>query len=85
MKKYFAFLAIVLFAVAAMAQERTVNIGLKTGVFYIHHASTADTLVETNQDTIDFVFENQNREAIEKLIFSASIGTIAGNDSILLS
>jgi hypothetical protein len=32
MKKYFAFLAIVLFAVVAMAQERTVNIPMKTGV-----------------------------------------------------
>ena len=73
MKKYFALFSIVLFAVVAMAQERTVNVGLKTGVFYIQHASAADTLVETNQDTIDFVFENQNREAIEKLIFSASL------------
>jgi hypothetical protein len=82
MRKYFTLLAIVLFAVVAMAQERTVDIPMKTGVFYIQHASKADTLIETNQDTIDFVFENQNREAIEKLIFSASIDTIAGNDSI---
>ena len=82
MKKCFALLTIVLFAVVAMAQERTVNIPMKTGVFYIQHASPADTLIETNQDTIDFVFENQNREAIEKLIFSASIDTIAGNASL---
>lgn len=76
----------VLFAVVAMAQERTVSATLTAGATYKAFPITAaDTLKETNQDTIDYWLTNMNREAVEKITFTMSIDTIAGNDSIYYS
>ena len=72
-------------AFASIAQERTVPITFKTGVSYMYHSSPADTLKETNQDTIDFIFTNQNHGAIEKLSFTMSIDSLADDDSIYYS
>ena len=67
-------------------QERTVFNGktqLNTGTTYISYTGiAADTLTETNQDTIDFVFTNTNHYAIEKVSFSIIADTLAGNDSV---
>lgn len=83
MKKLVILLVLALVAFVSTAQERTVPITFKTGVSYMYHqGAAADTLKKTNQDTIDFLFTNQNHGAIEKLIFSMSLDTIAGNDSI---
>jgi len=82
MKKYLILSIMVLFAFVAIAQERTVPITFKTDVSYVSHSSSTDTLKEVNQDTIDFIFTNQNHGAIEKMVFSMSLDTLAGNDSI---
>lgn len=86
MKKYLILSYLVLFAFVAIAQERTVNNKatiFKTDVTYLeYNGVAADTLIKTNQDTIDFIFTNQNHFAVEKLIFSCSFDSIAGNDSI---
>lgn len=86
MKTYSTIIILVLFAVVAMAQERTVNSSkttFKPDVTYLEYTGVAaDTLKETNQDTIDFIFTNQNHDAIEKMVFVCSFDTLAGNDSI---
>ena len=84
MKKYLFCILTLFLAVVAIAQERTVTTDFGKGDNYVYHASTtgADTLVVTNQDTIDFVFTNKNAGAIERLSFTASVDTIAGSDSI---
>lgn len=67
-------------------QERTVYNGktqLNTGTTYISYTGVAaDTLIETNQDTIDYVFTNTNHNAIEKVSFAIVADTLAGNDSV---
>lgn len=89
MKKVFALLIICLVAFVAVGQERTVNSSkttLKTGYSYLQYdAVAADTLVETNQDTIDFVFNNQNHEAIEKVVYVCDMDSTAGADSVYYS
>lgn len=83
MKNLVIFLVLAFVAFASTAQKRTVPITFKTDVSYRYYSGNpADTLKETNQDTIDFIFTNQNHGAIEKLVFTMSIDTIAGNDSI---
>lgn len=86
MKKYLSLIVLVLVAFVVMAQERVVNSSrttFGTGVSYLNYtAVAADTLKETNQDTIDFIFNNQNHEAIEKIVFNMSLDSLAGNDSI---
>jgi len=85
MKKYLILSMLVLFAFVSIAQEKTVNQVFATGVSYLYRSSTADTLKEVNQDTIDFWFENRNHEAVEKFVLTMSIDTLAGNDSIYYS
>lgn len=67
-------------------QERTVfnsKTQLNTGTTYITYTGiAADTLIETNQDTIDYVFTNANHNAIEKVSFTIIADTLAGNDSV---
>jgi hypothetical protein len=83
MKKFTVIMILAFVAFVSIAQERTVPITFKTDVSYIYHkGAAADTLKKTNQDTIDFLFTNQNHGAIEKLVFTMSIDTLAGNDSI---
>lgn len=71
-------------AFVSTAQERTVSITL-SGSSYAYHSSVLDTLKETTKDTIDYIFTNQNPGAVEKLVFTMSIDTLAGNDSIYYS
>ena len=86
MKKYLSIIGLVLFAVVAMAQERTVKATLKSDATYVSFPVTAaDTLKEINQDTIDYWLTNMNREAIEKIVFTMSVDTLAGADSIYYS
>ena len=69
-----------------MAQERTVSISLKDGnTRWDYNGVAKDTLMETNQDTIDFVMEYRSAGAIEKIDLFMQLDTIAGNDSIYVS
>jgi len=76
-------------AIGLQAQERTVNSSkttMKTGVTYVEYTGvSADTLKVTNQDTIDYVFNNYNHKAIEKIAIGIQLDSIAGNDSIYYS
>jgi hypothetical protein len=85
MKKLFIILTLAFVAFASVAKERSVSVTFKTDVSYVYHYSAADTLKETNQDTIDFIFTNQNHGAVEKLSFTMSLDSLAGNDSIYYS
>ena len=87
MKNLFLTITVIFaFYVGINAQERTVFNGktqLNTGTTYITYTGiAADTLIETNQDTIDYVFTNTNHYAIEKVSFSIIADTLAGNDSV---
>lgn len=74
------------FYICTNAQERTVFNGktqLNTGITYISYTGiAADTLIKTNQDTIDYIFTNTNHYAIEKVSFSILADTLNGNDSV---
>lgn len=85
MKQFVTLLLLVMVAMISAAQERTVPLTFGTGITYVYHSSVADTLKETTKDTIDYFFTNQNHEAIEKLAFTMSIDSLAGNDSIFYS
>lgn len=86
MKKLLSLLLLVLFAVVAMAQERTVSITLKDGNTRWDYTGVAkDTLTETNQDTIDFVMEYRSAKAIEKIDLFFQADSLAGDDSIYVS
>ena len=82
MKRFISIFLLMFFAVAAMAQERRVTkyIGDDTRWDYI--GTAADTLIETNQDTIDFRVEYRGQEAVEKVDVYFQLDTLAGNDSI---
>lgn len=87
MKNLFLTITVIFaFYVGINAQERTVFNGktqLNTGTTYITYTGiAADTLIKTNQDTIDYVFTNANHNAIEKVSFAIIADTLAGNDSV---
>ena len=89
MKKYFILISFILVACFAMAQERTVNSSkttLENGTTYIKYQGVAaDTLKETNQDTIDYVFNNYNHFEVSKISVLIEADSIAGNDSVYYS
>jgi hypothetical protein len=86
MKNILLVFIMLVFAVTLQAQERTVNSSqttMETGRTYIeYNAIAADTLVTVNQDTIDYVFNNYNHGATEKISIALQLDSIAGNDSI---
>jgi len=85
MKKLIGLLILAFVAFVSIAQERTVQVTFKPDVSYMYHSSVLDTLKETTKDTIDYIFTNQNHVAVEKLVFTMSIDSLAGNDSIYYS
>ena len=86
MKKLFAILFLFAITVTMMAQERTVNVDIKSGFTWGTYVSytgvAADTLIETNQDFILYKFLYRKDEAIDKLAFTIVDDSLAGNDSI---
>lgn len=90
MKKLLSFLIVILFAVVAIAQERTVDIPIKTGLnkwgtYITYDGVAADTLKATNQDTIDYRFQYQGAEFVKKIAFKVGLDTIAGADTLTIS
>jgi hypothetical protein len=85
MKKLITLLLIFV-ALISYSQERIVNNSKTTfenGITYLGYVGVAaDTLKETNQDTIDFVFNNYNHYAVEKISLLIEADSLAGNDSI---
>lgn len=86
MKKLLVIFSMVLFAVVAMAGTRTVTKQLPNGnTRWDYTGVAADTLKETNQDTIDYRLEYRSPVAIEKIDVFFQADTLAGNDSIYVS
>jgi hypothetical protein len=86
MKKLITLVLLIFVALISYSQERTVNNSKTTfenGITYLGYVGVAaDTLKETNQDTIDFVFNNYNHYAVEKISLLIKADSLAGNDSI---
>jgi hypothetical protein len=86
MKKLIALLFLFALSATMMAQERTVNVDIKSGFTwgtYVEYTGVAaDTLKETNQDSISYQFLYRLNEAIDKIAFTIVADTLAGNDSI---
>jgi hypothetical protein len=88
MKKFIIFSMLALTALFVQAQERTVNLNaglpldLKVSQWYAYNGLTADRLIPTTRDTIDYVLQLKNQTA-GPLHFYALItfDTIAGVDT----
>lgn len=85
MKRLICLLTLTLLTVIAMAQERTVTKNIGSDTRWDYTGTSADTLIETNQDTIDFRIEYRGAESIEKLDIFTQWDSLAGNDSIYVS
>ena len=91
MKKFLLLLALSVFAVVTMAQERTVYLNndkvfdLKVSKWYAYNRGTADRLIPTTRDTIDFVLRVVNPDAGAPMHFYANFtfDTIAGADTTI--
>lgn len=85
MKKLLSILITLLFAIVAIAQDKTVEIPIKTGVnnwgTYVAYDADGDTLT-TNQDSIDYKFEYRRHEYVNKIAYVFSLDTIAGADTL---
>ena len=85
MKKLISILIIVTCAFAAIAQDKVVDIPVKTGFTwgtYVEYAGTAADTITSNQDSIDYVFEVKTPNYIKKVALFAQLDTIAGDDTI---
>jgi len=82
MKKIIFLLAIVLLAVQGMAQERTVNLTIPNEGTYINYTgASADTLIATNQDTLDIVVRYNGPGYVRKVAVKSRFDVIAGADT----
>lgn len=85
MKKFLALFVTVLFAFVAFAQDKTIDINIKSGfnwgTYVVYNASAADTLT-ANQDTLDFRFHYQKDVYVKKIAVLAQLDTIAGADTL---
>ena len=82
MKKFITFLLISLFAVSVFAQERTVSKDLPKGhTYYKYNGTSADTLIYTNQDTIDLIFQVELSDRVTKVAVKSRFDVIAGADT----
>lgn len=73
-----------LISVAAytIAQERTVTKQMsKNTTYYEYTGTSADTLVSTNQDTIDFVLEYRNSSHVKKIAIKSKYDLIGLADT----
>jgi hypothetical protein len=82
MKKVISLISLVLFAVVAMAQDKTVNIISQdyTSHYRLHNAGVSDTLT-ANQDTVDYVVRYTGAELIKKVSVKLRYDVISGADT----
>jgi hypothetical protein len=73
------------FSFSLFAQERTIEKtarnGFRDGTYYKYTGVAADTLISTNQDTIDFVIEYQGPGYVKKIALHTQLDTIDGADT----
>lgn len=82
MKKIIVLFCLAVFAIAATAQERTVNLTISTGNYYYKYTGTAaDNLKPTTQDTIDVVFYYTSPQYVKKIAVKTRFDIIAGADT----
>ena len=84
MKKLFSILITLLIAIATIAQDKTVEIPIKTGISnwgtYVSH--TANDELKGTVDTIDYHFIYRRHEMVKKISGLMQLDTIAGRDTI---
>ena len=80
MKRAILILIMAVFAIGLQAQERTVERLIK-GTYKNYTGAAADTLISTNQDTIDVVFEYNGPGYVNKLSVKSRFDVISGADT----
>jgi len=82
MKKLLIFLFLAVISLSVFSQERTVTKKMREGyTYYKYSGVAADTLIYTNQDTIDIVFQVGFDERISKIEVKSKFDTIDGADT----
>lgn len=83
MKKLINILFLVILSVSIFAQERTVSKDFRrTGdTYYKYTGTAADTLIATNQDTIDYVFKVMQHYFVKKIDVKIRYDVVAGADT----
>lgn len=82
MKKLFILFGLVLFAVAAMAQDRTVSVPAPwSGTYAKYSGSSLDTLGPVDQDTIDIVFYYEGPGYVKKIAVKNRYDVVSGADT----
>lgn len=69
------------FSFSLFAQEREVEKNMGSGTYYKYTGTAADTLTDTNQDTIDFVLENRGPGYVRKISVKSRFDVIDGADT----
>ena len=84
MKKILSILIILLFAIVAIAQDKAVEIPIKTGIsnWGTYVAYTANDELKGTVDTIDYHFIYRRHEMVKKISGLMQLDTIAGRDTI---
>ena len=91
MKKYILTTLLFVFAITAFAQERTVYLNnnkvfdLSKETWYAYNGNTADRLIPTTRDTIDYIIRVDNGQMGKPMHFYANFtfDTIAGADTTI--
>lgn len=82
MKKLIIIMIFAFLGLANFAQERTVTKQMSRNTTYYRYSGTAaDTLVSTNQDTIDFVIEYRNAGYVKKVAVKSKFDLVALADT----
>jgi hypothetical protein len=83
MKKILLIIAFLGLIFSSYAQEKTISKTLPDGSTYLDYIGvSSDTLMTTNQDTIDFKVKYQSAEYVKKIAVHIEIDTIAGLDTV---
>lgn len=82
MKKLLTLLFIGLISFTVYSQERTVTKDVRPDrTYYKYTGVAADTLISTNQDTIDLVFQIELKERITKIAVKSRFDVVSGADT----
>jgi hypothetical protein len=82
MKRFALVIITLLMSISLFSQERTISKSLGNNETYIKYSGrAADTLIATNQDTIDFVLEYRGEDWVKKIAVKSKFDSIAGADT----
>lgn len=82
MKKIAILMLVMLVGLISIAQERTISKTIsRDGTYYKYKGGAADTLISTNQDTIDLVIEYTGEDFVKKVAVKSRFDVILGADT----